>query len=93
MTIPETRAPPPTGPTLIPPTAGTCSTCFYGQTMAQIGGPIPLTVRFCRANPPTITPAANVSGLMHSWPIVADTDWCGDGLDSQNYGSFAPDWY
>jgi hypothetical protein len=89
----EPRAPPPTGPTLIPPTAGTCSTCFYGQTTGQIGGPLPSTVRFCRANPPSITPATNLDGMLHSWPIVADTDWCADGVDMTTYGSFAPDWY
>jgi hypothetical protein len=50
-------------------------------------------VRFCRADPPTITPATNLNGLMHSWPIVADTDWCADGVDMTTYGSFAPDWY
>jgi hypothetical protein len=24
------------------------------------------------------------------WPTVADTDWCGEGMDKTNYGSFSP---
>jgi hypothetical protein len=24
------------------------------------------------------------------WPIVADNDWCGDGIDATNYASFSP---
>jgi hypothetical protein len=24
------------------------------------------------------------------WPIVADNDWCGDGIDATTYGAFSP---
>ena len=77
------RAPQPSGPTLIPPTAGTCSTCFYGQTFAQTGGD-----RLCRNAHPNVTPPAP-----GRWPTVRDDDWCGDGEDMTTYGAFAPDWY
>jgi hypothetical protein len=90
---PTERAPPPAGPTLIPPTAGTCSSCFYGQTFGTIGGPTPTTVRLCRADPPSTVLPDNLSGLNLQWPVVGDGDWCGDGVDATTYGSFAPDWY
>jgi len=84
------RAPPPTSSTLAPPNAGTsvvaptsgsCSTCFYGRLND--------TVRVCRVNRPTLAqgPPAQ-TGL--GWPIVADNDWCGDGIDATSYGSFSP---
>jgi hypothetical protein len=25
-----------------------------------------------------------------AWPVVADDDWCGEGIDNTNFGSFRP---
>ena len=68
--------------TLTPPTAGTCATCFYGQTTSAISG---TPVRLCRLNNPSITPPAP-----GRWPSVLDDDWCGQGIDKTNYNSFSP---
>jgi hypothetical protein len=81
---PKPRAPSPSGPTLIPPTDGTCSTCFYSRVVAN--------VRTCRADRPAFAqgvPAEPGQG----WPVVADSDWCADGVDATSYAAFAPDWY
>ena len=76
----DVLAPSPSGPTLIPPTAGTCATCFYGQTFAPTGGG-----RLCRnAHPNVIPPAPG------RWVTVRDDDWCGEGIDNTNFGSFRP---
>jgi hypothetical protein len=81
---PDVLAPAPTGPTLIPPTDGTCSTCFYSRLIGA--------VRTCRADRPILAqgvPAQPGQG----WPIVTDGDWCADGVDATTYKLFAPDWY
>jgi hypothetical protein len=80
------RAPSPSGPTLIPPTAGSCATCFYGQKKTSDVG----FGRLCRVNNPA---RASDTSPRATWPVVADDDWCGDGEDMTTYGSFAPDWY
>ena len=77
------RAPSPSGPTLIPPTAGSCATCFYGQRKSN-------GARLCCVNAPMRT---SDSWQRAIWPVVADDDWCGDGEDMTTYGAFAPDWY
>jgi hypothetical protein len=78
------RAPAPTGPTLIPPTTGSCSTCFYGQLKTSDMG------RLCRVDRPV---RMSDTSQRAAWPVVADDDWCGDGEDMTTYGAFAPDWY
>ena len=75
-------SPPSTAPTLTPPTAGTCSTCFYGQTTSAIDG---APVRLCRLHNPSVAPPAP-----GRWPSVLDNDWCGDGIDKTSYASFSP---
>jgi hypothetical protein len=82
-------APQPGGPTLIPPTAGTCATCFYGRLTANVGDTKP--TRICRADRPTLPQVPAQTG--RGWPTVTDDDWCGDGVDATTYASFAPDWY
>lgn len=77
---------------LNPPAAGTCASCFYGQTTAMIGGPINALVRLCRRDTPEVPPPPNVSGLQVAWPIVADTDWCGEGADAKTMVLFKPVW-
>jgi hypothetical protein len=68
-------------PNVVAPTSGTCATCFYGR----LNG----TVRVCRVNRPTLAQGRPAqTGL--GWPIVADNDWCGDGMDATTYGSFSP---
>jgi hypothetical protein len=72
--------PPAVGPMLTPPTAGTCSSCFYGQTFAQSGGD-----RLCRvAHSNSVAPAPG------RWVTVRDDDWCGEGKDNTSYASFSP---
>src|SRR6516164_92563 len=77
----STLAPPSAGANVVAPTSGSCATCFYGRLTG--------TVRICRVNRPTLAqgPPAQ-TGL--GWPIVADNDWCGDGMDATTYGSFSP---
>ena len=77
----STLAPPSVDTSVVAPTSGSCATCFYGR----LNG----TVRVCRVNRPTLAqgPPAQ-TGL--GWPIVADNDWCGDGIDATSYGSFSP---
>ena len=82
--------------TIIPPTSGSCASCFYGQTM--FAG----TIRLCRLNNPqsvSSTPIPPVGGQWTSvveppvpgrWPSVLDTDWCGEGIDKTSYASFSP---
>ena len=43
-------------------------------------------MRLCRRHNPQVEPPH--SG--RHWPTVLDTDWCGDGIDNSNYGSFSP---
>ena len=46
-------------------------------------------VRICRVNRPTLAQGIPAqTGL--GWPIVADNDWCGDGIDATSYASFSP---
>src|SRR6516164_9749670 len=70
--------------TIIAPTAGSCASCFYGQTATIVDGVA--TMRLCRLHNPQIEPPH--SG--RHWPTVLDTDWCGDGVDMTSYGSFSP---
>ena len=70
-----------TEPTLIAPTAGTCATCFYGQKQTSDIG------RLCRVAHPARMSDASQRG---AWPVVADDDWCGEGIDNTNFGSFRP---
>ena len=70
-------------PTLIPPTPGTCATCFYGrQKTSDVG-----FGRLCRVHHPARASDTSPRG---AWPVVADDDWCGEGFDATNYGSFSP---
>ena len=73
--------PPTAAASVVAPTSGSCATCFYGRMNG--------TVRNCRINHPTLVqgPPAQI-GL--GWPVVADNDWCGEGMDATNYGSFSP---
>src|SRR6516162_8508038 len=75
-------SPPTAAPRLTPPAAGTCATCFYGQTTSAISGS---PERLCRLNNPSVTPAAP-----GRWPSVLDDDWCGEGRDNTSYNSFSP---
>ena len=75
-------SPPSAAPTLTPPAAGTCATCFYGQPTSAISGS---PERLCRLNNPSVTPAAP-----GRWPSVLDDDWCGEGRDKDSYNSFSP---
>ena len=75
-------SPPTAAPRLTPPAAGTCATCFYGQTTSAISGS---PERLCRLNNPSVTPAAP-----GRWPSVLDDDWCGEGRDKDSYNSFSP---
>lgn len=50
-----------------------CSSCLFGQTTD------PLThSRLCRRNAP---PFAAGPYALSVWPVVEDTDWCGEGAD------------
>ena len=70
--------------TIVAPTAGSCVSCFYGQTTTIVDGTA--IMRLCRLHNPQIEPPH--SG--RHWPTVLDTDWCGDGVDKTSYGSFSP---
>jgi hypothetical protein len=64
---------------LTPPTPGTCSSCFFGQTFNKADPP----ARLCRYDTPQTEP----------WPTVTDSDWCGHGCDATSFGRFAPSWF
>ena len=81
--MPEARAP---GTTLTPPTAGSCASCFYGQTTAAIGDTVP--TRLCRIDNSSVSQVPPMTG--RGWPTVADDDWCGRGRDKTSYASFSP---
>src|SRR6516164_7935850 len=74
-------APPSADTNVVAPTTGSCSSCFYGRLTG--------TVRICRVNRPVVAQGSPaLTGL--GWPIVADDDWCGDGVDQTSYASFSP---
>ena len=72
-------------PSVVPPTAGSCKTCFYGQTFATYFDGT-TQMRLCRLQHPNVDPPHSA----RKWPEVLDTDWCGEGLDNVSYASFSP---
>lgn len=53
--------------------ADQCSNCLFGQTTDATTG-----VRLCRRKAPPFPPNQFADPI---WPVVLDTDWCGEGAD------------